>query len=348
MTAPTVAFCIEQTLGHRAHTKNIERATSNDDRVVIHELPYGRGRVPMPWAVSASRMARSRLRRSGAWDVAFFHTQSASLFAQNVRRRANKYVVSVDATPVQLDTMGGFYRHSTHPGAVERLKGSWYRHVFRGAGAVVAWSDWAAESLVRDYGVAPTTIEVVHPGATQAFFDIRRDGESQSPLRVLFVGGDFERKGGHELLQAVERLGKRVALTIVTEKAVATPAGVEVLTGVQPASTAMLGAFAQADVFCLPTHGDCTPVVVAEAMAAGLPVVTTRVGSNPGIIREGQTGLLVDPGSVDQLTDALARVESDRSLRREMGQSARAFAAEFMNADRNALRLVEIARGCAE
>ena len=76
------------------------------------------------------------------------------------------------------------------------------------------------------------------------------------------------------------------------------------------------------DVFALSSKSEGLPLVVPEAMAAGLPIVATAVGGLPSVVDDGHTGLLV---SVDEaaLGQALARLESDRDLARMMGANAR-------------------------
>lgn len=344
MSTPRVTFCMEQTLGHRAHTKNILNALASEERVRLVEVPYQeRTRVRVPWAVRGSAIAMRRMRREH-FDVAFFHTQTVALFASRSSRSGSKFVVSVDATPKQLDEMGGFYSHRQQAAGIERAKAKLYRAVFSRAAGIVAWSDWAAQSLIQDYGVEQTRIEVVHPGASTGFFKIRREAQNQlRKPRILFVGGDFERKGGRDLLAAYEGLRSSASLTIVTESTLEVPDGVEVLRGLNPGTPELFAAFANADVFCLPTHGDCTPVVLAEAQAAGLPVVTTSVGSNCDAVLHDATGYIVSPGDRESLEQYLGRLVENASLRREFSRNARGRAQQSMNAEANARRLLDFA-----
>ena len=91
-----------------------------------------------------------------------------------------------------------------------------------------------------------------------------------------------------------------------------------------------LAAFAAADVFCLPSHLENQPVVLLEAMAAGLPVVATRVGTIPEMVRDGEEGLLVPPRDREALAGALTRLLGDQALRAAMGARGRArVGAEF-------------------
>jgi glycosyltransferase involved in cell wall biosynthesis len=84
-----------------------------------------------------------------------------------------------------------------------------------------------------------------------------------------------------------------------------------------------MAAFAAADVFCLPTHLDNQPVVLFEAMAAGLPVVTTTVGAIPETLVSEEHGLLTAPRDRDQLGQALIQLLRDPPLRARMGALGR-------------------------
>jgi len=83
----------------------------------------------------------------------------------------------------------------------------------------------------------------------------------------------------------------------------------------------LLGA---ADAFCLPSRHEGLPVSLLEAMQAGVPCVTTRVGGIPGVVSDGIDGLLVDPSDPTALTAALERVLLDAELARSLGERARA------------------------
>ena len=85
---------------------------------------------------------------------------------------------------------------------------------------------------------------------------------------------------------------------------------------------------ASADVFVLPSRSEGHPVSVLEAMAAGLPVVASRVGGVPEQVVEGETGLLVEPGDPEPLAAALERLTDDPALRRRLGAAGRARAEE--------------------
>jgi glycosyltransferase involved in cell wall biosynthesis len=82
--------------------------------------------------------------------------------------------------------------------------------------------------------------------------------------------------------------------------------------------------YAACSLMLLPSMQETAPVVIAEAMAAGAPIVATRVGGVPHMVEDGMTGLLVDYGDVDGLVAALSRLLSDSALRSTLVQRGRA------------------------
>jgi glycosyltransferase involved in cell wall biosynthesis len=88
-----------------------------------------------------------------------------------------------------------------------------------------------------------------------------------------------------------------------------------------------------ADLFVLSSRFEAVPMAILEAMAAGLPVLATGVGSIPDMVADGQSGLLVDPGDADAMAGALATLAADRSLREAMGAQGAQRHRERWNAD---------------
>jgi glycosyltransferase involved in cell wall biosynthesis len=82
-------------------------------------------------------------------------------------------------------------------------------------------------------------------------------------------------------------------------------------------------AFLQADIFVLPSYSEGMPQSLLEAMAYGLPVVVSNVGGIPELVREGQEGLLIRPGDIDELCRALKQLMESVECRQRMGAAAR-------------------------
>ena len=358
---PSIGFLLEQTLGHVSHGCNLRRSLADVDeaQVAFRELAFDPVRpldhVPplSNWTVRAGRAARRAVRElqhENPLDALFVHTHVPATLLGSVMDRLPT-VVSLDATSQQLDTLAGSYNHDVHPGAVEAIKHRIHASTFHRAAALITWSAWAADSLANDYGVDGDRIEVIPPGVIMSQWrpPAHRPFDSDV-VRILFVGGDFERKGGPLLVDAVARLsndpkiqreGTRLELHLVTSAKVEAGPNVHVHRGLTPNDPELIELFHRADIFALPTQGDCSPVVLAEAAAAGLPAVATDVGAIRESVVDGVTGHLVGR-SVDSLAEALRRLVVDPDHRRKLGCAATEHAERTMDAERNAARVLDV------
>jgi glycosyltransferase involved in cell wall biosynthesis len=358
MTQPRVAFVLEQTLGHVTHAANLRALVGAHHEIkpvfapIEYDVSGWPARVPGygNWTVRAGLRARRAVReirrRDGPIEAMFVHTQVPAILAPDLLRRIPT-VVSLDATPIQYDELGKYYGHATGGSFIERLKWRANRSCFAAARAVVTWAEWTKRGLVNRYDVPAKKITVIPPGVDCTKWAARTElgRTSDGPVRVLFVGGDLARKGGHVLIEAVRRLrrgGMPVELDLVTRDAFAAEPGIEVHHGLGPNSPGLIGLYQRADVFCLPTLGDCLPMVLSEAGAVGLPLVSTDVGAISEIVRPERTGLLVPPHDPEALAAALGRLAGDARMRREFGDEARRVVRAEYDAAANARRLVEL------
>lgn len=131
---------------------------------------------------------------------------------------------------------------------------------------------------------------------------------------------------------------------LVTRSNLPPEPGVHVHRDVAANSKELRSLYASSDIFVLPTRADCYSLVCMEALAAGLPIVATRVGGIPDMIRPGETGELVPVDDADVLGDVLLSLVEDRSLRQAMGEKCRQYAARRFEARENAKRLFEFVR----
>ncbi len=347
---------LEQTLGHVAHGLNIRRALDRHResiRPTLIPINY-RGSAGLAaqipglrtWSVDASRQARAALARrlsEGPADAIFIHTQVAALLAGSLMQRVPA-VVSLDATPLNYDSQGASYGHARSWPAIEALKLRMNQAVFQRAAALVTWCQWAADSLVEDYGVNANKISVIHPGVDVSLFQPRREAPRPGPVRILFVGGDFQRKGGTDLLEAAACLGQAVELDVVTSASVEPPRGIvcRMHRGLAPQSPEIARLYRAADIFALPSRGDCFPQAVAEALASGLPIVASSTGAIPEMVQEDVNGHLVPPGDTRALAMALESLVASSSKRRQMGLASRRIAEQEHDADANNHRIFEL------
>lgn len=352
-----VGFVLEQTLGHRTHADNLARLIPRDERVVASflpvEFPLGRWERLIPgygnWTVRAGVRAGRALRQGrhdhGPFDVLFVHSQVPAMLNRRWMS-AVPTVISLDATPRQYDDLAVSYGHGVGSERAEALKERLHRACFARAAHLVTWSEWARADLGLRYGVDPERVTVIPPGVVNELWaPPDRPHERRGAVRVLFVGGDLERKGGLDLLEAYRALrgaGRDVELHLVTSADIADEPGVTVHRGLTPNDSRLVELYHRSDVFCLPTHGDCLPMVLSEAAAAGLAMISTDVGAIREVVRDEETGVLVPVRDQRALHAALERLVHDAPLRRHLGERASALARERLDAGVNARRLVEL------
>lgn len=297
------------------------------DTILTHRLWLGRG--------------IRRAVRGLAPDLVHFagHWPAGSIAAMP---GAPGFTMALDATRQNTDaeraTPAWTARELAREGALCRAA----RHLF-------PMSRWAAESLVADQGVAPERITVAPPAVDRAAF--RPPEAHAGPPNVVFIGNDFARKGGARLCAWVEGpLAGACHLHIVSADPAARVRGRHITVhGAVPQAELFGRILPQMDLICLPTRLDMSPNVLAEAAAAGLPAVASRIGGIGELVIDGQTGLLAPAGDDDAFVAALRRLLDSADLRARMRAAAQAHAAAHLDAGRVfgavADRLAALARG---
>jgi glycosyltransferase involved in cell wall biosynthesis len=195
--------------------------------------------------------------------------------------------------------------------------------VFRGAAAVFTYSEFARSSVIEDYGCPASSVVAAGAGANQALESVEH--KDHSAPRALFVGYEFERKGGEVLLDAWPIVLSRVPdaeLVIAGPRRRprrTLPRGVR---WVGPGNRQALGElYRSASVFAMPSLFEPWGHVFVEAMAHGLPCVGARACAMPEIIEDTVTGRLVAPGEPEPLADALVELLADPAKAAAMGQA---------------------------
>lgn len=214
------------------------------------------------------------------------------------------------------------------------------------------YTRWAAAPLVDDCGVPPERVHVLNVGIDLERWQYAPHGEDAAPERpkILFVGGDFARKGGPLLVELFRRRFAGVAeLHLVTRQPPRDlPAGAFAHTDLVPNDPRLRALYAEADLFVLPTHADMSSFAVLEAMATGLPVVATRVGGVAEFVRDGTTGYLVAPDDAAGLGARMQLLLDDPALRRRLGAEGRAVVEDEYNAAVNVPRMLDIMKAAVD
>jgi glycosyltransferase involved in cell wall biosynthesis len=222
------------------------------------------------------------------------------------------------------------------------------RWVFRRSNAVVAVSQSTKAQLDRDLGIAPELIRVIRNGVPVRMGQgdgIRREfGVREDETLILAVGNLLERKGHIYLLRALQRL---------VEQGLPVPWRLAIAGGRSGDERPKLDAFiaehglsdrvdilshrndvpdllAAADLFVMPSLWEGLPLSVLEAMLMGVAVIASETSGIPEAIANEKHGLLVPPGDVERLSEALGRLLRDPELRAKLASGGRTRAlAEF-------------------
>jgi glycosyltransferase involved in cell wall biosynthesis len=228
--------------------------------------------------------------------------------------------------------------------------------VYRQSCAVLTISEYLRRSFVTDFGLDADQVCNVGAGPN---LDLARVPAPRAAPRtgaptVLFVGKQFERKGGAVLLEAFRALrarlpGARLVIVGPTSPPASEP-GVEWLGNLdknEPQGwTRLVDAYQDADVLCLPSLFEPFGISILEAMCFGVPCVGTADWAIPEMIADGQTGFTVPRGDAAALADRLGRLLTDRALAHRMGVAGRRRAEEHFSWTVVASRIVQRLERC--
>ena len=188
---------------------------------LIERLPVVPGKVKS-WL--RSRIELRQGLKSGPFDALYI--ANLKIMRGNKRAlRAQPYFATSDSTMKLLQDFGDIYgmRRNSIP-LYEWRRHSLLAEAYRGALALFPWSNWAAASLVDDYGVNPVRIHVIPPGVDIDRWRVPSRDPNKRRVDILFVGGDFYRKGGDVVLDWAHRTSARNwMLHLVTRERMSSP-----------------------------------------------------------------------------------------------------------------------------
>jgi colanic acid/amylovoran biosynthesis glycosyltransferase len=305
--------------------------------VGLDRLAYRSARVMPPWT---TRALAGAVRRSEA-QLLHYHFLTDARFLLGLKRESG--------LPAVASAYG--YDVSAFPATWKGLGKRYLRPIFEQLDCFLAMTEDMERDLIA-IGCPADKIRVHYHGSdTRRFRFPRRTYQKNGPLTVLCCGRLEPRKAQHLVLRALRGIqrGPRIPFKVVIvgegamrgrlERMVAAYGWEDraTLTGHVPyTSDALVRHFHDADIFALPSitvNGlkEGIPGVVVEAMASGLPVVSSNHAGIPTVIRSGRDGLLVDEGDVEGLAGVLETLLTDASLREQLGQSAARRAADELD-----------------
>ena len=223
------------------------------------------------------------------------------------------------------------------------------------ARVIVTETDYAAHFVREQFGHRADCVRRIYNGLDLAEFG-RADFSSAPPL-IVAVGRLIPKKGFSDLIRTCALLAERAKsfrCEIIGEGPLENDLREQIdelylqdnveLPGPMP-QTQLRGRLAAANVFVLPSvldpdgGMDNLPTVIMEAMATGLPVVSTKIGGIPEMIIENETGFLVQPGDAAAMADAIEKIINDRSLAHKLGQSGYERAQALFSIENNVRQL---------
>ena len=217
---------------------------------------------------------------------------------------------------------------------------------FKKVRAAILSSHWAARSAIQDYHVEPEHVYVIPMGVnldTVPARGIAAARKLSATCHLLFVGLDWQRKGGDiafEALLKLEEMGIEAELTIC---GCVPPLGMEhprmkvtpyLDKNDERQARQIEQLYTLADFLLLPTRADCTPFVFGEANAFGLPVITTDTGGVADVVRDGENGYVLPFEARGQdYAQLIADLYRNEERYRQLVQSSRAAFEERLNWD---------------
>jgi len=250
----------------------------------------------------------------------------ASLFSIQTQ---SLYDASIDGLPHFVYTDHTHLANLKYPGADPAQLSSprWISletALYHRARANLVMSRFVRDSLIDDYGCAPEQVDVIGAAPNLPPPSAPLDNAGYSNRTVLFVGIDWERKGGPLLIEAFRKVREKLPdarLIIAGASPDIQIPNVEIAGRVPLPQISNL--LLRASVLALPSWREPQGINAIEALTHGIPVVASDVGAFPEVVSDGVTGRIVPAGDAPALASALIDLLSDPALCRSYGDAAR-------------------------
>jgi glycosyltransferase involved in cell wall biosynthesis len=204
------------------------------------------------------------------------------------------------------------------------------KQAFRNSTIVFVMSTNVQKCMMEQYSCKPEQVACVRVGSNVKTSNGQIGERNYQSKNILFVGVDWERKGGPTLVEAFKLVAKvhpDVRLTIVGCSPDLNILNCTVVGRVQLEEVHKY--YLDAAIFCLPTTFEPFGIVFVEALSYKLPVIGTNIGAIPDFIRDGENGYLISPGDVQQLSKALINLLDEPNKCKAFGENGYNIALEY-------------------
>ncbi len=328
----------------RAHDVHLFTCEASDvplDRVTVH--PVHVRQKPFLALFAQFYMQTSRMIRMSDFDIV--HTIGGITARQNIVTAQYCQYAWGDAIRREPGAKAGI---TTYHQLMWQIAGYFEKRAYTSPETlgISANSRRTQSDLVKFYGVDPAKMQVIYNGVDTERFtpanirfrsEIRQRYQIPDDAVVVLFVGEYRRKGLATIIDALGKLGdKRLHLLAVGKgdypqyQQMAAQAGItHQVTFAGPARD-IEQVFGAADLFVFPTYYEPFGMVITEAMASGLPVITSRRAGAAELITEGESGLLLDnPSDAAELSGKIAALIADNARLKDMGRRARPAASGY-------------------
>ncbi len=281
-------------------------------------------------------------KRNGKYAIQKINREKPSIifqFAENIFDTDNlstciyqdlsvSYVEHMMENMPDIFAVSGFQNHS-HLAIYNRA--AYQNKYYQQCKGIFTMGRWLAEDMVNRCNIEQAK---VHPVGGGINLDKRLiDKTNKKGNKILFVGRDFKRKGGHIVVEAFKELKKRRKNV---ELYVAGPSinpyhenidGCHFMGDCDYKKTAEL--FNLCDIYCMPSYFEAYGLVFVEALTFGLPVIARNAYEMPYLIQNGQTGLLLQKDDVKDLSEMMDSLLSDVSIKKNVVERQNDYLIEY-------------------
>ncbi|OUL27758.1 glycosyl transferase family 1 [Nostoc sp. RF31YmG] len=309
---------------HIAPNIKIQHITSHDEGSILHRIRvFGTALTKLLWSLLSQKIALVHIHLSDGGSV--------------LRKAILAILAAIFGKPVLMHAHGAEF-HLTY----KKLP-KWAQQtviwVFRHCQGFIVLSKTWQDYYVTNLGLNPKQV-IVMPNPTE-LPDHVPNRQNPTKINVVFCGRVGQRKGAFDLIEAFAKLPDRQK-----ESTQLILAGDGEITKAQQLAASLnlaervtfLGwinsqqrdeLLSKADMFVLPSYNEGLPMAILEAMGWGLPIIASPVGGIPELVIAKQNGLLVTPGNIQQLSQAMELLIADEDLRLSLGKVSRKNVEQF-------------------